>query len=606
VVDSYSLKNASRPFKLLSTLGILGSTGLLAWSWYVSLGVLKFNRPSEMCRLFGDDLWALAHYQPGLFAMLFFFQAVAYAGIFLISRRLFQRTALRRRMKGLLLAIATGLVFLDQWVWATAPFVRVSQRVAGYMGLVSAAALIALTMPPLFQMWFYKRWANTTGPKRVVIVGGGFAGLYTALGLDQALGYRSDLEITLIDRKNYFLFPPLLPSAAVGTIETRQVTYPYRRIFETTNIRYKKAAVTGIDPQEQQISFRLNGAEEYKQPYDYLVLAPGSVPQTFNTPGVREYAFFVRELNDAIRIRSRIIDQFERAAVLKDEAAKREWLRFVIVGAGPTGIEIATEIQDLIHHVLLKRYPEIDRSLPEVVIIQSGPQILPGWSEKVVRMTLRQLSKLGISLILNDRVTRVGASEVMFQSQPAIKTRTILWCAGVQPSPLLRSCGLPLDKSSRVPTDPCLRAGGFSNIFVLGDSASCQDQTTGKPLPPLGQVAFQQGSHTAKNLIRLLRQEPLEPFNYFNYGSLVSVGEHYAAADLLGFKFAGFFGWFIWRTLYLAKIVGFSNKIRVMTDWTLDLLIERSISQLQEGDAVPHQPKKPEAAVPAIREEVIS
>jgi NADH dehydrogenase len=596
VVDSYSLKNASWRFKLLSTLGILGSTGLLAWSWYVSLGVLKFNRPSEMCRLFGDDLWALAHYKPGLFAMLFFFQAVAYAGIFLISRRLFQQTALRRRMKGLLLAAATGLVFLDQWVWATAPFIRLSQQAAGYIGLASAATLIALTLPPLFQMWFYKRWANTSGPKRVVIVGGGFAGLYTALGLDQALGYRSDLEITLIDRKNYFLFPPLLPSAAVGTIETRQVTYPYRRIFETTNIRYKKATVTEIDPQLQQISFCLNGEGEHKLPYDYLVLAPGSVPQTFNTPGVQKHALFVRELNDAIRIRSRIIDQFERAAVLEDEAAKREWLRFVVVGGGPTGIEIATEIQDLIHHVLLKRYPEIDRSWPEVVIIQSGSQILPGWPVKVVRMTLWQLTKLGIRLIVNDRVTGVGENEVIFRSQPAIKTRTILWCAGVQPSPLLRACDLPLDQSSRVPTDPCLRAAGFPNVFVLGDSASCPDQATGKPLPPLGQVAFQQGSHTAKNLIRLLRQEPLEPFHYFNYGSLVSVGEHYAAANLLGFKFAGFIGWFIWRTLYLAKIVGFSNKIRVMTDWTLDLLIERSISQLQESEAVPDQSKKPEAA----------
>jgi NADH dehydrogenase len=606
VVDSYSLKNASWNFKLLSTAGILGSVGLLTWSWTISLGVLKFNRPSEMCRLFGDDLWALARYQPGLFAMIFFFQAIAYSGIYLISRRLFQRTALRRRMKSLLLAMATGLVFLDQWVWATAPFVRLSQQTAGYIGFASAAALIALTLPSLFQMWFYKRWANTKGPKRVVIVGGGFAGLYTALGLDQALGYRSDLEITLIDRKNYFLFPPLLPSAAVGTIETRQVTYPYRRIFETTNIRYKKATVTEIDPQAQQISFRLNAAEEYKQPYDYLVLAPGSVPQTFNTPGVREHAFFVRELNDAIRIRNRIIDQFEFTAVLQDEAAKREWLRFVIVGAGPTGIEIATEIHDLIQHVLLKRYPEIDRSWPEVVIIQAGPQILPGWPDKVVQMTLQQLSKLGIRLIMNDRVTRVGANEVMFQSLPAIKTRTILWCAGIQPSTLLKSCGLPLDKSSRVPTDPCLRAAGFPNVFVLGDSASCLDQSTRKPLPPLGQVAFQQGSHTAKNLIRLLRQEPLEPFHYFNYGSLVSVGEHYAAAELLGFKFAGFIGWFIWRTLYLAKIIGFSNKIRVMTDWTLDLLIERSISQLQESETVPDQLKKPETIVPAIQEEVIS
>jgi NADH dehydrogenase len=253
-----------------------------------------------------------------------------------------------------------------------------------------------------------------------------------------------------------------------------------------------------------------------------------------------------------------------------------------VVGGGPTGFENATESQDLSQEVLLKRYPEIHSEHPEVSIIQSGPQVLPGWPDGVVRTTTRQLQKLGIKLVLNNRVTEVRHNAVVLKDGPPIATRSILWCAGVKPSPLLSACGLPLDKSGRVPVDEFLRVAGYENLFVLGDSALCLG-SDGKPLPPLGQVAFQQGDHMAGNLARLLCGEPLEPFKYFNFGALVSVGEHYAAVDLLGIKLTGFIGWFVWRTLYLAKMIGVSTKIRIMVDWTLDLFIERSIAVIDEA-----------------------
>jgi len=588
--DSYALKNASLQFKIFSTLAIVGSLALLSWSWQVSLGVLKMNRPSDLCVLLGDDLWALAHYKRPLFFRLFFLQAMGYAGLYFTARILFSRSALRRRMKALLQAIATTLVVLDQAVWLSAPFWRFAQTAAGYIGLFAALAIIGLTLPPLWQMWFHKRWKNPKAT-RVVIVGGGFAGMYAALGLDKLLGHHRNLEIVLIDRKNYFIFPPLLPSASVGTIESRQVTQSYRRIFETTNIVYKKAVVTSIDPKAQQVKMHVHLEEEdlgsaraaadVDLPYDYLVLAPGSTNQTFNTPGAAEHALFVKELPDAIKIRDRIIDCFERAAVIQQEATRRELLRFAVVGGGPTGIEIATEMQDLIHEVLLKRYPEIHKDHPEVSIIQSGPQILPGWPEKVVRTTTKQLQKLGIKLVLNNRVTEVRANAVVLKDGPPVSARTILWCAGVKPSPLLAACGLTLDKSGRVPVDEYLRVQGATNIFAMGDSALCLDKD-GKPLPPLGQVAFQQGDYLAKTLAHLIRGESLAPFKYFNFGALVSVGEHYAAVDLMGVKLTGFPGWFIWRTLYLGKMIGFSTKIRIMIDWTLDLFIERSIAQLED------------------------
>src|SRR5216683_3001800 len=192
--ESYSLKNASVLFKLAATAAILASVALLAWSWYVSLSVLKFNRPSEMCRLLGDDLWALAHYKKGLFSVLLFFQSVAYGGLYLTTRALFARTSLRRRMKKLIQMAATALLVVNLLTWFTAPFFRFAQTIAGYVGLASAVAMIGLTLPPLFQLWFYKRW-NNSRTTRVIIVGGGFAGIYTALGLDKALGYHKNLDI---------------------------------------------------------------------------------------------------------------------------------------------------------------------------------------------------------------------------------------------------------------------------------------------------------------------------------------------------------------------------------------------------------------------------
>lgn len=599
--DNYSLKNASFLFKTLSTFAILASVAFLAWSWRISLDITKVNRPSDLCLLLGDDLWALAHYKTPLFIWLFLFQASGYLGLYITARLLFSRSALRRRMKKLLLGIATSLVVLDQLVWLSVPFWRFAQNAAGYIGLFSAIALVGLTLPPLYQMWFYKRW-HRTRPTRVVVVGGGFAGLYTALGLDKKMGHHKNLEIVLIDRKNYFIFPPLLPSASVGTIETRQVTQSYRRIFETTNIDYKKATVASIDPDAKKIRMHVHLEGEDMEPsggaspadvdltYDYLVLAPGSTNQTFNTPGAMENAYFVKELTDAVKIRDRIIDCFERAAVLltsisgsADAAVQvvRELLRFAVVGGGPTGIEIATEIQDLIHEVLLKRYPEINKTYPEVSIIQSGPQVLPGWPDQVVKTTTRQLQKLGIRLILNNRVTEVRSNAVVLKDGPPVAARTILWCAGVKPSPLLSACKIALDKSGRIAVNAHLQVPGYDDVFVLGDSASCMGGD-GKPLPPLGQVAFQQGDYMAESLTRRLRGEPVKPFQYFNFGALVSVGEHYAAVDLLGVKLTGFVGWFVWRTLYLGKMIGVSTKIRIMIDWTLDLFIERSIAQLDE------------------------
>ena len=589
-LDNIRLPNLSLRRKIVSTVLIITSLAVYIFSWaYIlesarSLGGWDRNLSKALRSLRWED--ALQYWQ------LFVIHVAALGLLLIPTYSLFCETSFNRRFRFVVIAIALLCVGSDVALWLFAPYAGEKNIYLGIVGLLTACPLLLFTCTPLVQMWWYRRWRSPTGkPIRVVVVGGGFAGLYAAMGLNKKLGYNHDLELTLLDRRNYFLFPPLLPSAAAGTIETRQVSFPFRRIFETTNIAFRKVSVSEIDPRagivrgvievstDPQTGERIE--RETIQPYDYLVFAPGSSNQTYDVPGVERYAFFMRELNDAVVLRNHVINCFERAAVMIDEDARREMLSFVIVGGGPTGIEIASELYDLIENILLKRYPEIPRGLPQVTIMQSGSQILAGWSPEIVAMTRNQLEKMGIEVRLGMRVSKVGAHSVQ-AGNVSLQTRTVVWTAGVKPSPLAARSGLELHSCGRIEVQEDCRARGYDNIFVLGDVAHYIDPRTRKALPPLGQVAFQQGTHTAKNLVRLLSGKGTKPFRYFNFGGLVSVGEHFAAVNLLGVTLSGFVGWFVWRTLYLFKLVGFGNKVRVVLDWTLDLVLERSISQIRD------------------------
>ncbi|MFZ5892971.1 MAG: FAD-dependent oxidoreductase [Myxococcota bacterium] len=584
--DAYQLANLPLITRLAVSFILLVGLALFWSGWAVSIFFVNWELSLSSVLGWGGRLMGLA---PRVYHALFLVHVSSLSLLVALAYALFRRTPTPLLTQNAVFSVATLLALADVACWALAPRLPVAQAVLGSVGLALSICLVYLVVTPLTAMWRHFTWDPADGkPVRVVVVGGGFAGLYAALGLDRRLGYHPKLELTLIDRKNYFLFPPLLPSVAVGAIETRQVTYPFRRLFEATNVRFKKEAVLSIDCENRVIRSRVDVDEHAESgaliarhdetPYDYLVLAPGSLTNTFNTEGI-EHAFFMRELSDAIALRNHIIDCFETAARERDPLLLSKMLRFVIVGAGPTGIEVASEIRDLVDHVLLHRYPEIDASTVDVVVIDPGQRILNGWDANVAHSASAQLERLGVRVRQGVRLQKLGSDWVQLSDGTRLATRTCVWCAGVSAPELLRQCGLALHRNGRALVQADCRAIGHDRIFVLGDAAHFPTED-GRGLPPLGQVAFQQGAHTAQNLLRLLAGKPTQRFRYFDFGQLVSVGHHFAAVKLLGVRLHGFLAWFVWRTLYLAKLVGFSNKLRVVIDWTLDLFIERSISQL--------------------------
>jgi NADH dehydrogenase len=581
----YVLRNLTAASKIAISLGLVLGLALFLSGWFVSVAALNWdlswmglvNLGNRVGMLGSDWGW-----------VLFGAHTLSLALLLPLSLTLVRRTPLPRLTRRALFAVATSLAFVDVMAWLLVPFLGFARNILGGVVLALTPLLGYLAGAPLRAMWRSRRWQEPERPVRVVIVGGGFAGLDTARGLDAALGWSNKLELTVIDRKNYFLFPPLLPSVSVGAIETRQVTYPFRRIFEATNIVFKKETVERIDVAAGKLISKVDidadadggtlRVRRDETPFDYLVLAPGSTTQTFDTPGA-EHAFFMRELGDAIALRNHIIDCFETAAREPNRALVEKMLRFVVIGAGPTGVEVASEVRDLIDQVLLPRYPEVDAALVDVVLVDSGERVLHGWHTAVASSAEHQLAKLGVRVWHQARVAALGTEWVRLKDGRQLDTRTACWCAGVAASPLLAKTGLPLDRAGRVAVDPDCRVPGHHNVFVLGDAATFPGKD-GRPLPPLGQVAFQQGAQTALNLARLLRGEPTRPFGYFDFGQLVSVGHQFAAMRLLGVRLSGFFAWLVWRTLYLGKLVGFGNKLRVVLDWSLDLFVERSSSQI--------------------------
>lgn len=393
--------------------------------------------------------------------------------------------------------------------------------------------------------------------KHVVIVGGGFAGLNAA----KTLGHKKNLSVTLIDRRNYHLFQPLLYQVATAGLSPAEISGPIRGIVaKYQNISVQLGNVTEI--QLQKKSIQVDGKA---LTYDYLVLACGAKHSYFAHPEWEENAPGLKTLEQATEIRRRILLAYEKAETETDSLIQKQHMTFVIVGGGPTGVELAGAIAEISRHTLLKDFRRIDPAQTRVILIEAGARVLASFDAGLARKAAADLEDLGVQIWTNTRVTGVTADTVSL-GEERIKASTILWAAGVEPSSLNKQLNAPLDKGGRVIVEKDLSLKGHPEVFVLGDQA-CYIEEDGKQLPGLASVALQQGTHAGKVILNDQDGKPRKDFSYLDKGQMATIGRKKAIAQIGSLKVSGFFAWLIWLFIHVYFLIGFKNKVFVIWQW---------------------------------------
>jgi NADH dehydrogenase len=391
---------------------------------------------------------------------------------------------------------------------------------------------------------------------RVVIIGAGFAGLDAARALR-----RAPAKVTVVDRRNHHVFQPLLYQVATASLSPADIASPIRHVLSRqTNTQVLLGDVTGIDPSRKVL--RLDGDE---LSYDYLIVAPGSSHTYFGHPEWAAPAPGLKTLDDALVIRRRILLAFERAEREHDEPTRRMLLTFVIVGGGPTGVELAGALAEIARHSLHREFRTIEPEHATVILIERGSTILPTFPEALRNAARASLNRLGVDVRENTPVTGVEQNLVRLEGQ-AVPAGTILWAAGVAASPIGAWLGVPLDRAGRVIVEPDLSIPGHPEVFVVGDLALFTHQGD-TPLPGLAPVAQQQGKHAARNVVRLIARQPTQPFRYWDYGNMATIGRGAAIADFGWFRLSGFIGWLAWLFVHIMRLVGFRNRFAVFFEW---------------------------------------
>ena len=391
---------------------------------------------------------------------------------------------------------------------------------------------------------------------QVVIVGGGFGGLNAARALAGA-----DVRVTLLDRHNYHLFQPLLYQVATASLSPGDVASPIRWILRhQSNVEVLLADVREIDPAGRRVL--IDGGESI--PYDYLVLASGAAHAYFGHPEWAARAPGLKTLDDALEMRRRVLLAFEAAEREQDPEKQRRLLTFVIVGAGPTGVELAGALAEIARQSLRKDFRRIRPESARIVLLEGSPYVLAPFPDPLRAAARASLERLGVEVRTGSVVTAVDADGVMIGSE-RISAETVLWAAGVAASPIAQSLGVPLDRAGRVTAEPTLTLAEHANIFVVGDI--CVFMQDGKPLPGVAQVAMQQGTRAGKNVLRAIAGQPLDRFKYKDYGIMATIGRGSAVGDIFGLKISGFFAWLFWIFLHIFWLIGFRNRFVVMTEW---------------------------------------
>jgi NADH dehydrogenase len=406
---------------------------------------------------------------------------------------------------------------------------------------------------------------------QVVIIGGGFAGLEVAKQLaDQPV------DVLMLDKHNYHTFQPLLYQVATGSLESESIAFSLRKNFSgQKNFRFRIAEVSGVDMEKNIVKTDTGDIR-----YDYLVIATGSTTNFFGNKEIEHFAMPMKSIPEALNLRYLILQNLEEASLKATKEEKEPYLTFVLVGAGPTGVELAGALAELRNHILERDYPDLGKEHMKVYLVDFLPKVLGPFSDEGSAAAKKFLTHMGVEVLLNVKVESYNGEEIKFEDGRSIKTKNVIWSAGVMgvvPEGISKKV---IERGNRISVDTINRIKGSENVFAIGDVAAMITDETPNGHPGVAQVAIQQGTLAGKNIIYLVKGEPTVPFKYNDKGSLATIGRNKAIADLGKIKFQGFFAWLIWMFVHLVSLLGFRNKVIVFINWIGNYLANNGGSRL--------------------------
>ena len=407
----------------------------------------------------------------------------------------------------------------------------------------------------------------------VVIVGAGFGGLNAARALR-----RAPVQVVLLDRNNYHCFQPLLYQVATAGLEPEEIAKPARSILRgQKNFDFRLVNVTRVD-------FAAKRLETSAGPiaYDYLVLAPGGETNFFGLESMQRHGLGLKDIPDAVTIRNRVLTCFEQAMLEPDAERRRTLLTFIVVGGGPTGVEMAGALSELIRLVLVKDYPRLNIKDVRILLLEATDRLLPALPERLREAAGKTLWRKYVEVRFGASVADYDGKQARLKSGEVIPAQTVIWAAGVRASPLNATLGLPTARQGRIPVEPTLQLKDHPEVFIIGD-ATYREQD-GQPLPMVAPVAIQMGQSVARNIRRQLRGQPLEPFHYRDQGTLATIGRNAAVAKVYGIEASGFLAWVMWLGIHIIQLIGFRNKLFVLINWAWDYFFYERAARLITRD----------------------
>jgi NADH:ubiquinone reductase (H+-translocating) len=430
----------------------------------------------------------------------------------------------------------------------------------------------------------YAPWEKppyTEFEKKVLIVGGGFGGYAAATDLCELTKDREDVGVLVLAKNNFFTFWPMVPGIVSSDIDARNVAQPLRRALITAGASFRRAEVKKLDL-ERKVAVADGGIEF---PYDHIVISLGGLPNFFGIPGVEEHSLQMRGVEDAERIRNRVIERFEEVSLIRGEVPQSK-LTFVVIGGGATGVETAAEIHTLVHENLAPDYPNIDPHRVRIILLEALPHILPELDPALRRAARARMVSQRIEVMTNAMAEEITADCVKLKGGRSIDTENVIWTAGNRPNIGIEAEGLPVDQRTGIKVDRYLRVEGHPNVWAIGDCASVVDiraQEDGKIVPPTAQAAGQQGHVVARNILAVLdgREDELEEFEYRPLGQLVQLAGNFAVNEVMGVRFTGLLAAIFWRMAYLVRLNSPQSKVRVAADWIVGLFLRPAVTQIR-------------------------